>query len=94
MFTGIGHERDSTVLDEVAHRRFDTPSKGIAGIEQPIAQRDRHAREHFGFVVHTARRALADGAQRSQALVCGFAIVRRTSSAVVTGAAGPPRWRS
>jgi exodeoxyribonuclease VII large subunit len=25
--TGIGHERDSTILDEIAHRRFDTPSK-------------------------------------------------------------------
>jgi Exonuclease VII, large subunit len=23
----IGHERDSTVLDDIAHRRFDTPSK-------------------------------------------------------------------
>ena len=27
ILTGIGHERDSTILDEVAHRRFDTPSK-------------------------------------------------------------------
>ena len=30
VFTGIGHERDSTVLDEVAHTAFDTPSKVIA----------------------------------------------------------------
>jgi exodeoxyribonuclease VII large subunit len=27
VLTGIGHERDGTILDEVAHRRFDTPSK-------------------------------------------------------------------
>ena len=27
VFTGIGHERDNTILDEIAHRRFDTPSK-------------------------------------------------------------------
>jgi exodeoxyribonuclease VII large subunit len=27
VLTGIGHERDSTILDEVAHKRFDTPSK-------------------------------------------------------------------
>ena len=33
VFTGIGHERDTTVLDEVAHARYDTPSKVIAGIE-------------------------------------------------------------
>jgi exodeoxyribonuclease VII large subunit len=27
VLTGIGHERDGTILDEIAHRRFDTPSK-------------------------------------------------------------------
>ena len=30
VLTGIGHERDHTVLDEVANLRFDTPSKVIA----------------------------------------------------------------
>ena len=30
VLTGIGHERDSTILDDVAHRRFDTPSKAGA----------------------------------------------------------------
>ena len=39
VLTGIGHERDNTMLDEVAHARYDTPSKVIAGIEQRIAQR-------------------------------------------------------
>lgn len=37
--TGIGHERDSTVLDEVANQCFDTPSKTIAGIEHVIVRR-------------------------------------------------------
>ncbi|MCG7374213.1 exodeoxyribonuclease VII large subunit [Pseudomonas luteola] len=32
VFTGIGHERDETVLDHVAHTRFDTPSKVIGSI--------------------------------------------------------------
>jgi exodeoxyribonuclease VII large subunit len=27
VFTGIGHERDQTILDDIAHTRFDTPSK-------------------------------------------------------------------
>jgi exodeoxyribonuclease VII large subunit len=27
VFTGIGHERDITILDDIAHTRFDTPSK-------------------------------------------------------------------
>ena len=31
VLTGIGHERDSTILDEVAHQSFDTPSKVVAG---------------------------------------------------------------
>jgi exodeoxyribonuclease VII large subunit len=65
VLTGIGHERDSTVLDEVAHRRFDTPSKVIAGIEQLIAQRAWRAREHFEFALHTARHQLQQARQET-----------------------------
>ena len=36
VFTGIGHERDGTVLDEIAHRRFDTPSKVALHIASSI----------------------------------------------------------
>jgi len=36
VLTGIGHERDNTILDEVANRRFDTPSKVIAAIYQQL----------------------------------------------------------
>jgi exodeoxyribonuclease VII large subunit len=36
VFTGIGHERDSTILDEIAHRRFDTPSKFALHISSSI----------------------------------------------------------
>jgi exodeoxyribonuclease VII large subunit len=32
VFTGIGHKQDNTILDEVAHTRFDTPSKVILHI--------------------------------------------------------------
>src|SRR5699024_7060531 len=38
VYTGIGHERDKTLLDEVAHTAFDTPSKVIAGLEKQILQ--------------------------------------------------------
>ena len=38
VWVGIGHERDKTILDEVAHRSFDTPSKVIAGIRNVIVQ--------------------------------------------------------
>lgn len=44
VLTGIGHERDNTLPDEVAQQRFDTPSKVIAGIEHQILQRTREAR--------------------------------------------------
>ncbi len=76
VLTGIGHERDSTVLDEVANTSFDTPSKVIAGIEQVIARRTAEARAHFehvtrvaGLNVQTVRRAIDD----AQATVVGGA---------------------
>jgi exodeoxyribonuclease VII large subunit len=47
VITGIGHERDNTVLDEVANQRCDTPSKAITGIEHTIVQRTREARDLF-----------------------------------------------
>ena len=43
VLTGIGHERDSTILDEVAHQRFDTPSKVVAGIQALIVKRARES---------------------------------------------------
>ena len=36
IFTGIGHERDNTILDEIAHTRFDTPSKVALHISTTI----------------------------------------------------------
>ena len=36
VWVGIGHEKDRTILDEIAHRSFDTPSKVIAGIRNHI----------------------------------------------------------
>lgn len=47
VLTGIGHERDGTVLDEVANTKFDTPSKVIAGIEQVIARRATEAKANY-----------------------------------------------
>jgi exodeoxyribonuclease VII large subunit len=56
VFTGIGHQRDSTILDEVAHIAFDTPSKVIAGIELQISRRAQEAKRHFRTILdHSAR---------------------------------------
>lgn len=42
VFTGIGHERDNTILDEVA-TRFDTPLQG-----DPTHRRDHHPQRRAG----------------------------------------------
>jgi exodeoxyribonuclease VII large subunit len=47
VFTGIGHERDKTVLDAVAHTSYDTPSKVILGIENQISHIWRTAQANF-----------------------------------------------
>jgi exodeoxyribonuclease VII large subunit len=39
IWVGIGHEKDRTILDEIAHRSFDTPSKVIGGIRNLIHDR-------------------------------------------------------
>ncbi|WP_287907487.1 exodeoxyribonuclease VII large subunit [Acinetobacter sp.] len=43
VWVGIGHEKDRTILDEVANRSFDTPSKVIAGIRNVIVERSQQA---------------------------------------------------
>lgn len=47
VLTGIGHERDNTILDEVAAVRFDTPSKVIAAIRQNIFGHAQQAKQHW-----------------------------------------------
>ena len=66
VLTGIGHERDNTILDEVAHQRFDTPSKVAAGIQALIVRRARESQAAFDEVAGLALRQLrtADNAVR------------------------------
>ena len=59
VFTGLGHERDSTVLDEVAHTAFDTPSKVIAGIEGLIRSRASEARAAYEAITACSARLAA-----------------------------------
>ncbi|WP_321323330.1 exodeoxyribonuclease VII large subunit [Thiomicrorhabdus sp.] len=48
VLSGIGHERDNTILDEVAHSRFDTPSKVIGFIKNQIVDQAKNA--HLNWV--------------------------------------------
>lgn len=66
VLTGIGHERDNTVLDEVANIRFDTPSKVIAGIERLILQRVHEVKSLYAEVSREVSRRVG-GAQRAVA---------------------------
>lgn len=73
LLTGIGHERDSGLLDEVAQQRFDTPSKVIAGIEQLIMRRAAEARAHFESIARLGQRCVAQArseARQAEAQVC------------------------
>lgn len=45
VITGIGHERDHTTLDDVAHTSCDTPSKVVAHIFKVIQLRANEARD-------------------------------------------------
>ena len=45
IWVGIGHEKDRTILDEVANRSFDTPSKVIGGIRSLIQERVQNVLE-------------------------------------------------
>lgn len=76
VLTGIGHERDNTILDEVAHTRFDTPSKVIAGIEKTIVQRAREAQALFQEIEQRARQSLQQASYR----------VGQTHAAITTAA--------
>ncbi len=68
VLTGIGHERDNTLLDEVAQQRFDTPSKVIGGIEQLIARRAAEVRAHFAAIAQLGQRQIARSRLSAQQL--------------------------
>lgn len=57
VLTGIGHERDNTILDEISNTRFDTPSKVAAGIEQVIKRRVEAAKANFTMLTNFTSRA-------------------------------------
>lgn len=53
LITGIGHERDRTLLDDLAHTACGTPSKAAGHLVQAIVERARRAEqtwEHLGSV--------------------------------------------
>ncbi len=54
VLVGIGHERDYTILDEIAAIRFDTPSKVIAKIMHTITQNALTAEQDWQLIGKSA----------------------------------------
>jgi exodeoxyribonuclease VII large subunit len=58
VFTGIGHQQDNTILDEVAHTRFDTPSKVIGYLSTFMLDQARAAIQAWQTINEETRRIL------------------------------------
>jgi exodeoxyribonuclease VII large subunit len=59
VLVAIGHERDTTILDEIANVSFHTPSKAIGYIASCIIDRAREAIEAFESIVSTVTKTHA-----------------------------------
>ena len=68
VFTGIGHERDQSLLDIVAHTSFSTPSKVIGHITNSILHRTREAKVNFSSIQNSAQRIMDKNKQLSLGL--------------------------
>ncbi|MEC4113208.1 exodeoxyribonuclease VII large subunit [Myroides pelagicus] len=58
VFTGIGHEIDSTIADCVAHTRFKTPSAVAAFIVEKAYQFSVHIQESFDHILSSSKHIL------------------------------------
>lgn len=69
LVTGIGHERDNTLLDDIALLPQGTPSKAAAYITQVIVERARAAEQAWESVSTQAIQRLDFAAQKAERLV-------------------------
>lgn len=60
VMTGLGHARDDTLPDEVAHTRTDTPSKAAALIVRTVAAAAAQAQEHTRDIRQYAAQTLVE----------------------------------
>jgi exodeoxyribonuclease VII large subunit len=64
VFTGIGHEVDTSIADEVAHRAFKTPTACAAGVVQLVQEFVQSTEDAWSQISITASEMLND-AERS-----------------------------
>ncbi|MFT4693212.1 MAG: exodeoxyribonuclease VII large subunit [Francisella sp.] len=55
VMVGIGHERDSTVLDDICTKKFDTPSKVINFITNTIIDNATNANHNYQAIVNITK---------------------------------------
>lgn len=58
IWVGIGHEKDRTILDEIAHRSYDTPSKVITGIRNHIVERVQDVITNLQIIQRSSRQQI------------------------------------
>ncbi|SUD90911.1 exodeoxyribonuclease VII large subunit [Psychrobacter phenylpyruvicus] len=66
VWVGIGHERDSVILDEVAHTSFDTPSKVIAGIVNHLASLMQRTQGYADAIQRLSQQQLTQAAMSTE----------------------------
>lgn len=69
IWVGIGHEKDRTILDEVAHRSFDTPSKVISGIRNLIMERTQEVLTSFHAIELSSQHHITAYQSRNEHLI-------------------------
>ena len=72
VFTGIGHQVDDTILDEVSFMRFDTPSKVSAYIAGSIIGNANEAINDMMSIIKASRHAITLSESRIDALMSGI----------------------
>ena len=72
VLTGIGHQIDDTILDEVAHMRFDTPSKVSAFIAGVIVDNATAAIKNIESIIKDARQAIDIANQKLDIAINGI----------------------
>lgn len=66
VLTGIGHERDQSLLDEYANKVFGTPSKVIAYIKETIGKKAAFGYENWVYVAQSAAARLGTAEAKSR----------------------------
>jgi exodeoxyribonuclease VII large subunit len=67
VFTGIGHERDKSLLDEYANRAFGTPSKVIGFIKESIKAAALQGQQDWLYLLQTITARLDNAAAKLDA---------------------------